>query len=182
VATHQNQSLQVIKVMPPSPLGTLVGYVMDNKGDTLPDELLEWEMRQHHATHFHPFLVPTKGNNKEVLHAPAPKDYNSTMNSYLEILLTATNKDGISAVVSQIVQKRKVLVEFNTDPLGLKIFLHSTPLVTPATATTWEGQNLELDAPKQDLGGNSYAWKSWSNGGIQTQLLSSLLKVKVLQK
>jgi hypothetical protein len=136
----------------------MVGYAMDNKGDTLPDESLEWEMRQHYATHFHPFLVPSmKGNNIEVLHAPASKDYDSTMNHYLEILLTATNKDGLSAIVSQIVQPRKVLVEFDTDPLGLKIFLHGTPLVTPATVTTWEGQNLELNAPKQDLGGNSYA-------------------------
>jgi PKD repeat protein len=60
---------------------TLTGYVTDINGDTLPDESLEWEVRQHHGTHFHPYLVPTKGNNIEVLPAPAPEDYFAATNS-----------------------------------------------------------------------------------------------------
>jgi PKD repeat protein len=151
---------------------TLTGYATDKNGDTLPNESLEWEVRQHHGTHFHPYLVATQGNNIEVLAAPAPEDYFAAMNSYLEIRLTATDEDGLSATVSQFVQPRKVLVEFDTYPSGLEVFLDGVRIVTPATATTWEGHNLEAAAPNQDFVGKSYSWKWWSNGGVQTQIIT----------
>jgi hypothetical protein len=107
-----------------------------------------------------------------VLPAPAPEDYFAATNSYLEIRLTATDKDGVSATVSQFVQPRKVLVAFDTYPSGLEVFLDGTRIVTPATATTWEGHKLEVAAPNQVFVGKSYTWKWWSTGGAQTQIIT----------
>lgn len=130
-----------------------------------PNDLIEWEVRQHHDTHFHPFLEKSGDQNGKYLQpAPSPEDYYAATNSHLEFIMTATNKIGLSTNISRMVYPRKVLIEFESEPPGLSIKLDDTVLDTPGIATTWEGHNLKVEAEDQTLDGKVYLFKSWSNG------------------
>ena len=82
-------------------------------------------MIKHHATHSHPYLPPTTGNDIEIT-APAPEDFSATTNSYLEVFLTATDSRGVTRTVSREVHPRTVDVTFATFPTGLQLELTAT--------------------------------------------------------
>jgi hypothetical protein len=54
---------------------TLVGSASDGYGNRLLDSDLTWEVRQHHSTHYHPFLDSTPGNQIKISPAPGPEDF-----------------------------------------------------------------------------------------------------------
>jgi glucose/arabinose dehydrogenase len=143
---------------------TLTGSATDEETGSIPDSSLVWEVRQHHNTHYHPFLDLTNGNNIALQPAPEPEDYDAAKSSYLEIILTATDADGLTTTVTRNVQPWIVLVDFDTEPSGLDIVLDGSPFTTPGSATTWEGHTLRVDATNQGDGINSYLFDSWSDG------------------
>jgi PKD repeat protein len=151
---------------------TLVGSATDKENGQLADTSLTWEVRQHHDTHYHPFLDAKVGNNIVLQPAPEPEDYQAAGSSYLEIILTATDADGLSSNVTVEVQPSLVDVAFDTVPSGLDLFLDGSRLSTPATATTWESHNLHVEAPDQFIDGQAYVFSSWSNGGGQSQTIA----------
>jgi hypothetical protein len=61
----------------------LQGSGIDAGGNILDSSQLSWEVRQHHAEHFHPFLDKTAGNKFPLFPAPEPEDFNAATNSYL---------------------------------------------------------------------------------------------------
>lgn len=151
---------------------TLVGSATDEESSVnLDDSALTWEVRQHHDTHFHPFLDETNGNSIVLPPAPEPEDYDAAGNSYLEIILTATDSDGLSTTIARIVQPKLVYVDFDTNPSGLEIFLDGSRFTTPGTATTWENHGLKVEAPDQFKDGQAYVFSSWSNGGAQSHTI-----------
>lgn len=150
---------------------TLSGTATDVENGQLDEMSLTWEVRQHHDTHYHPFLLPTEGNDIVLQPAPEPEDYSAATNSYLEIILTATDSDGLSDTVAIDLKPRLVLVEFDTEPSGLEINLDGTPLTTPANASTWENHNLRVNAFDQLFQGQAYVWSSWSNGEEQSHTI-----------
>src|SRR5262249_34708192 len=79
---------------------TLIGHATDVDDGPLADSHLKWEVRLHHDTHFHPFMAATAGNNLPLI-APAPEDLLAATNSYLELILTATDSHGLSKTVSE---------------------------------------------------------------------------------
>jgi hypothetical protein len=127
----------------------------ERQSSQLADTSLSWELRQHHETHYHPFLDATAGNYIVRQSAPEPAHYHAASNGYLEIILTATDSYRLSANVTIEVQPRLVYVNFDTVPSGLDVFLDGNPLTTLANATTWEGHSLHVDAPDQLLGRRS---------------------------
>jgi glucose/arabinose dehydrogenase/PKD repeat protein len=147
---------------------TLTGSASDPEDGPLPDLALTWEVRQHHHTHFHPYLDPTTGNNITVV-APEPENFNSTEDSYIEILLTATDSSGLSATVSRVVQPRRVDLTFDTLPAGLDLVIEGQTFTGPTTVVGWTGWEIEVQAPDQlDGSGVQHNWTSWSDGGSQT--------------
>lgn len=152
---------------------TLKGYAMDKEHDGyLPNHLLSWEIRKHHDDHYHPFLGKTDGNNIISPAAPSPEDYEAAKTSYLEILLTAKDYDGLETTVSRLIHPKKVMIEFVTDPPGLEVFLDGSRFKTPGTAVTWDSNALKIEAPDQFLDGQVYLWSSWSNDGGQFQIFN----------
>ena len=150
----------------------LTGSATDEENGELADTSLVWEVRQHHNTHYHPFLDLRTGNNIVLQPAPGPEDYKAATNSYLEIILTATDADGLSNTVTRNVQPRKVLLDLDTDPSGLDVVLDGSPFTTPGSATTWEGHILRIEAPNQGNTESSYIFDSWSDGGNQVHQVS----------
>jgi glucose/arabinose dehydrogenase/PKD repeat protein len=143
---------------------TLRGSATDAEDGTVPATRLSWEVRQHHNTHWHPFLQPTAGNDIPIT-TPQPEDLLAATNSYLEIRLTATDSSGLSTTVTRRFDPRKVDVTFRTTPAGLRVTANASPLTGPATIVSWDAYRLNVDAPPQVAGGQSWRWQSWSDGG-----------------
>jgi glucose/arabinose dehydrogenase/PKD repeat protein len=133
----------------------------DSAGQMLGATSLTWEMRQHHDTHWHPYLSPTEGNGVFSKAAPAPEDFLAATNSYLEILVTATDSQGLQTTVSRNIMPRSVYIDFDTRPSNLEVLLVEEYVVTtPARILSWENHLLRVDL----LLISDYLFDSWSDG------------------
>lgn len=143
---------------------TLTGSATDPEDGALTDLDLSWEVRQHHNVHYHPFLNPTVGNNLTI-EAPEPEDLASTTNSYVEVLLTATDSWGLTATVSEFVDPVLVSATFDTVPSGLDVTVAGETITGSSVQTMWENWTLPITAPSQQSGGLPYIFGSWNVGG-----------------
>jgi glucose/arabinose dehydrogenase/PKD repeat protein len=153
---------------------TLTGSATDpDETGPLPDSALTFEVRKHHNTHFHPFLPPTAGNNVPIV-APQPEDIDSTENSYLEIILTATDRQGLTASISQELRPSLVNLTFDTIPSGLRLRIAGTTVTAPRTFASWKSWGFGIDAPDQSrTTGAPFAFTSWSDGGARSHSLTT---------
>lgn len=154
----------------------LSGKAYDSQGLQLDDSKLSWEVRQHHADHFHPFLDPTPGNNRTLQPAPAPEDIFASTNSYLRIILTATDNTGLTTQVDRIVQPSKVTIGLNSKPRGLVITVDSYPVTTFGQIVSWEGHSLLVKAEDQ----GPYKFMSWSNGSVNPERRVKVRKAAIV--
>jgi len=147
---------------------TLSGSASDAQDGALPASSLTWSVLRHHDTHSHPWLQPTSGNNLTVT-APPPEDLGAATNSYLEVLLTATDSAGLTATVSRIVTPRTVNLTFASAPSGRTLLIDGVSTVTPATITSWEAYALNVDVPSQA----GFEFVSWSDGGARAHTITT---------
>lgn len=140
---------------------TLIGSAIDSNGDTLPDSSLSWEVRQHHNTHFHPFLDDTTGNGIELDPAPSPEDFLAALESHLEVILTATDSIGVSATTSIILMPELTELSLESDPPGMELYVDNYSVVTPVSVASWVNHPLSLRIMDQD----DLYFQKWSDGG-----------------
>ena len=139
----------------------LKGNATDSRGNPIPNDRIFWEVRQHHATHFHPFLDKTFGNDFDLFPAPSPEELAATNNSYLEVIMSAVDSFGVIKTVSRRLGPRKVFIDILTDPPGLEVLVNESPIVTPDTILTWQNQEIRLDVETQ----RGYSFDSWNIQG-----------------
>lgn len=118
------------------------------------------EVRQHHAQHFHPFLDVTTGNDFDLYPAPEPEDYLAATNSFLKVVLTATDEYGLTSTYFVDVKPLVVMVNVSTKPPFLDIVVDDYDIETPEVVTSWDGFNLPLRVNDQP----PYFFRSWSDG------------------
>jgi glucose/arabinose dehydrogenase/PKD repeat protein len=149
---------------------TLNGTASDPEDGPLPASALTWTVVKHHATHTHPFLAPTAGDGVHIT-APQPEDFSATTNTYLEIILTATDSQGLTKTVTRDLRPDLVNVAFGTDPPGLRLELNG--LAPPAAGTAWKGWQLNLSAPSPQVSAaRLHSFSSWSDGGAQSHVIT----------
>lgn len=142
----------------------LNGEAFDYKGNRIPDNQLSWEVRQHHAEHFHPFLDKTAGNDFDLFSAPEPEGSLAAANSYLEVIMYATDDNGLTTEISRDIQPEIVLLDITTEPEGLKIIVDDYGVQTPTQITSWVDSDLQLEISDQP----PYVFVAWSDGNTNT--------------
>jgi glucose/arabinose dehydrogenase len=150
----------------------LTGTATDAENGPLASSRLSWTVVLHHNTHTHPFLGPVTGSPVAVT-CPAPEDLAATDTSYLEVRLTATDLDNLSATVSRNFQPLKVPITIQTSPSGLTIPVNGFNQTGPSTFNSWADWVLNVDAPNQGLNGTNYTWTSWSDGGARAHAITT---------
>ena len=89
--------------------------------------------------------------------------------SYLELTLTATDSGGLTDTDTVRLDPKTVVLTFQSSPAGLQLTVGSTSDVTTFTRTVIQGSTNSISAPSpQTLGGTSYGFVSWSDGGAAT--------------
>ncbi|VEU40801.1 unnamed protein product [Pseudo-nitzschia multistriata] len=137
----------------------LKGEAFDFLGNLIPDDKLTWEVRQHHANHFHPFLDHTRGNDLRLYAAPEPEDFFAATNSFLKVILTAEDEYGLTETVSVDVQPNIIMVNVTTQPSGLKVVVDDYDIDAPQLITSWKGFKLPVSVADQP----PYIFKKWSD-------------------
>jgi hypothetical protein len=86
----------------------------------------------------------------------------------LELRLTATDSGGLSDTKSVRLDPKTVDLTFQSDPTGLQLTVGSASGTTTFSRTVIVGSKNSVSAPSQTLGGTSYQFSSWSDGGAQS--------------
>src|SRR6185503_11633325 len=140
------------------------GTGSDPEDGTLPAGAFTWQIDFHHATHVHPFLAPTSGATSGSF-VPAAVGHTES-NVWYRIYLTVRDSGGLTTTVFRDVLPRTVQLTFATSPAGLSVRLDGQPQTTPLTVTGVVGVQRTLEAPSpQTVGGRTYEFVSWSDGG-----------------
>lgn len=159
---------------------TLTGSAADQQDGTEPASRLFWQVLLHHLStpnttgavdcnsltgHFHPYFGPTSGNNLGFT-APAPEDLDAVNCSYLEIILTAFDAQGLSGSTSIRINPRQVQVTFAANPSGATIAVNANSFTGSRTYLSWEGYQLFAQALTQPAtGGGFWVLQNWSING-----------------
>jgi len=138
----------------------LEGEAYYPNGTAFTESQLQWEVRKHHDDHYHPFLDPTFGNNIDLSPAPEPEDFFASTNSYLEVILYATDGDGLTRKISRNIQPSLLEVGINSNLAGLKIEVNGERVSTSSKIVSWKDQKINLEADSDP----SYRFVSWSDG------------------
>ena len=143
----------------------LKGEAFNYKGERLDDSGLTWEVRKHHADHFHPFLDLTHGNDLELFPAPEPEDFFAATNSHLEIILKATDENGLTTLVNRLVQPTRINIGIESDPPDIEVTVDAYPLRTSQQIVSWKNHELNIMANDQP----PFLFRSWWDGNKERE-------------
>ena len=142
----------------------------DPDDGSLPASAYTWNIDFLHEGHVHPgrvlsgvksgtFTIPTTGH-----------DFSG--NTRYRITLTVTDSNGLTDTKSVIIWPHKVNLTFASVPTGMTLYLDGIAKTTPFVYDTLTGYQHTIEARNQSLGGSSYAFTSWSDGGAQTHTIT----------
>jgi hypothetical protein len=142
------------------------GHASDAQDGTLPPSRLSWSVVLNHCpSNCHTHLVQTFAGVASGTFPAPDHEYPS----WLSLVLTATDSAGASASTSLRLDPRTVDLTFATDPSGLQLAVGAASVTAPTTRTVIVGSSNSVSAPSpQALGGASYTFSSWSDGGART--------------
>jgi glucose/arabinose dehydrogenase len=142
------------------------GSATDQQDGPLPASALSWSVILHHCPstcHTHP-LQSFSGVASGSFNAP-----DHEYPSYLELRLTATDSGGLQNTRSVQLDPQTVSLSFQTSPSGLQLVVGSSTGTAPFSRTVIVGSTNSVSAPSpQAVGGSTYQFASWSDGGGQS--------------
>jgi uncharacterized repeat protein (TIGR01451 family) len=94
--------------------------------------------------------------------------------SHLELVLTATDSAGSSASTSLQLDPKTVTLTFQSAPTGLQLVVGGVAGTAPFDRTVIQGSSNSVSATSpQVVGGTTYTFASWSDGGSATHNLTA---------
>ena len=147
------------------------GSASDAEDGQLPASAFKWVVLLHHNTHTHPFMEfdGVKNGNFTI---PTISETDSDV--WYRIYLNVTDSSGLSQMTTRDVLPNKVNISLNTNVQGLQLNLDGQPHTTPYAFVGVVGIIRTLGAlSQQSLGGQTYQFGSWSDGGAQNHTIST---------
>ena len=143
------------------------GTANDPETGVLPASAFSWTIAFHHDTHSHPFLGPLNGVTRGSFVVPDTGE--TSANVWYRIQLTVTDTTGLTYTTVRDVYPRRSQLTLTTEPSGIVVTLDGQPVTTPHTFTGVVGLRRRIEAPAMAIvGGLSYTFSSWSDGGGRT--------------
>jgi len=142
------------------------GHATDPEEGNLPASRLSWAVILMHCPqdcHEHP-LQTFSGVASGSFAAP-----DHAYPAHLRLRLTATDAQGLQHTTERDLHPSTVDLTFSTNPSGLTVTVGGASQTAPFTRRVIVGSrnSLSADSP-QALGGASYVWTGWSDGGAQS--------------
>jgi glucose/arabinose dehydrogenase/PKD repeat protein len=146
---------------------TYSGDATDAEDGPLAPSRLNWKIVFHHDTHIHPVQDGITGSSGSV--AIPTTGHSFKGDTSYEIVLTATDSDGIQASRSVIIRPQKANLTFASSPSGLSVTLDGVPSTTPFTISEIVGFQIAVDTASPQSG-NTFS--SWSDGGAKAHTIT----------
>ena len=149
------------------------GTASDPEDGVLPASAFTWSIDLHHNEHNHPAMAPKSGSRSGSYVVPTEGHTETTV--FYRVTLTVKDSGGLTDTTSVDVDPRKVkLTLASTNPAGLKLTLDGQPQTAPFTADSVVGVKRDLGVVSpQSLGGKTYEFVSWSDGGAATHTIAT---------
>ncbi len=156
--------------------GTTVMYAgtgTDPEDGTLPASAFTWRVDYHTGSVIRPFVPPTPGSRDGTFEIPTITPYTEP-DVFYRIHLTVTDSDGMSHSVTRDLLPNTASISLATSPPGLSVDLDGQPRTGPHAFVGVVGLTRPLSAPLvQRIGGVTYAFESWSDGGLAAHELDT---------
>jgi glucose/arabinose dehydrogenase/PKD repeat protein len=146
---------------------TFSGDASDAEDGPLAPSRLNWKIVFHHDSHIHPVLDGVPGSSGTVTIPTTGHSFKGDT-SY-EIVLTATDSDGIQASRSVTIRPQKVNLTFASSPSGLTVTVDGIPSTTPFTVSEIVGFQYAIDTPSPQSG---TTFAAWSDGGAKAHTIT----------
>jgi glucose/arabinose dehydrogenase len=149
------------------------GHATDGAGNPVPASGLTWQLNIRHCArtdttqcHTH-FGTSVSGVSSGTFVAP-----NHDWPSHLELVLTAT-ANGLSASMTIQLQPKTATLTLNSTPTGASLTMGADAGTAPFTETFIQNSTTDVTAPAATtIGGSSYAFSGWSDGGALTHTVT----------
>jgi glucose/arabinose dehydrogenase len=149
----------------------IAGTGTDPEDGTLPASAFSWRLDFHHDTHVHPFL---SGSGASAGSFVVPITGHTESNVWYRIHLEVRDSAGQTSSVFRDLLPRKSTITLATSPAGLSLTLDAQPVNAPTLVEGVVGVERSIGAPlTQTVGGNTYEFVSWSDGGAATHAIST---------
>ncbi len=145
----------------------VAGSASDAHDGAVSDSALQWEVRFHHDTHYHPFL---SGQTGPSLQFETNDSGETSPNVSYEIVLRATDSFGLTGVASVSIQPRLATLRLDSSPPGLQLNLDGQPVTAPAQLTGVVGVKRVVGAPSPQ---GPLTFDSWSDAGVQFHTITT---------
>lgn len=151
---------------------TFIGHAVDAQQGTLPASALTWQLRMRHCyatdnCHIH-YLQDWSGVAGGSFTGP-----DHEYPSYLELVLTATDAEGLTSTAVRRLDPKTVSLTFRTSPSGRQLSVGASTETAPFTRTVIQGSSNTISAPTPQTADTTYYFSSWSDGGAQTHLITA---------
>jgi hypothetical protein len=147
------------------------GSANDKEDGTLPPGAFTWSVVFHHDTHTHPFIdsIPGVRSGSFII----PNEGETATNVWYRVILTVRDSDGATASTFVDLKPKVVRLRIRTEPGGGQFSLDGVPGSGLLSVNTVAGMKRTVSVPSpQTIGGRSYIFHKWSNGGTQTQTIA----------
>ena len=146
------------------------GHATDAQDSTLPASALTWTViLRHCTTGCHDHIVQTFPGVASGSFSAPNHDYPSS----LIIQLRATDSGGMTATTSVTLNPKTVSLTLRSKPSGMRLTESDTTANTPFTFTAIVNAQIVITAPAQNFRGKTYTWVSWSDGGLQSHIITA---------
>ncbi len=157
--------------------GDLIDYsgsATDPEEGLLPASAFTWQIDFHHDAHTHPFLAPTSGATGGSVLIPTSGE--TAANVFYRVRLLVRDSAGNTHETFRDVLPRTATLRIDSVPAGLELLLDGQPGLAPLVFQGVAGILRELEAPSsQLLGGTTWVFESWSDGGARAHTVSTPL-------
>jgi glucose/arabinose dehydrogenase len=148
------------------------GSATDFEDGAIGDGGLSWKVVFHHLGHIHPFIDNVAGHSGSFVVPTTGHSFHET--TWIELVLTARDSDGIETQASVNIYPQKVNLGFATQPAGLTVAIDGIPMTTPFVYDEVIGFQhvISVDSP-QFVNGSRYEFASWSDGGARSHTITT---------
>lgn len=139
------------------------GIAIDLEDGQLTPDSYTWKIDFHHDQHTHPAFGPISGVSDGYFIIPKIGEVSD--NVWFRINFSATDNDGLSKTIQQIVLPQKVDITIKTDPPSLPVISNTSSSNTPYILKSVVGVVHDFGVPTTAVTSDSvYVFKKWNTG------------------
>lgn len=155
----------------------------DAEDGSLPSSAFAWEITFHHAEedeheddhddghadHAHPFLAGLSGKRGAFV---VPTDGEASVNTWYELKLTVTDRDGLSSTTTRRIEPHTTTVSVRANVTGVTLSLDGAPSDLPLRFSNVVNFPRSLSVPESvTFEGKTYVFDAWSDGGNREHVI-----------